>query len=183
MLSVSLTAVCLCHLLSRKHQQCFCLGLHQRLPDGERPAGQRKPALLSRIHSQGQGERPNERQLRSGRAESGEQIETPSQEDQEDQELLICWCSKSMQRLDMIQSQRTHQLASHPGPLCALWCDSLPWIYNMTTINVPLNNHSNRWFYILTGNVICLCKLQISMAATQYLYSSRHVKGAVLGIV
>lgn len=48
---------------SREHQQRFCPGLHQRVPDGERPVGQRKPTLLSRIHSHCQGELLNGRQL------------------------------------------------------------------------------------------------------------------------
>ena len=45
----------------REHQQRFCPGLHQRLSDSERPAGQRKPTLLSRIHSHCQGEPLNVR--------------------------------------------------------------------------------------------------------------------------
>lgn len=48
---------------SREHQQRFCLGLHQRVSYGERPAGQRKPTVLSRIHSHCQGELLNGRQL------------------------------------------------------------------------------------------------------------------------
>lgn len=49
--------------LSREHQQCFRPGLHQRVPDSEWPAGQRKPTLLSRIHSHCQGELMNGRRL------------------------------------------------------------------------------------------------------------------------
>lgn len=48
---------------SREHQQCLCSGLHQRITDSKRPAGSRKPALLSRIHSHCQGESLNMRQL------------------------------------------------------------------------------------------------------------------------
>lgn len=48
---------------SREHQQCLCSGLHQRITDSKRPAGSRKPALLSRIHSHCQGELLNMRQL------------------------------------------------------------------------------------------------------------------------
>lgn len=51
------------HCPSRKHQQRFCPGLHQRLPDGERSAGQRKPSLLSGIHAHCQGERLRRWQL------------------------------------------------------------------------------------------------------------------------
>lgn len=43
-------------LPTREHQQCFFPGLHQRCPDGEWSAGQRKPTLLSRIHAYCQGE-------------------------------------------------------------------------------------------------------------------------------
>lgn len=50
----------------REHQQCFCPGLHQRVPDSEWPAGQRKPTLLSRIHSHRQGELLNRRRLGDG---------------------------------------------------------------------------------------------------------------------
>lgn len=64
-LSLCLSYLCLSLTIhpSREHQQRFCPGLHQRVPDGERPVGQRKPTLFSRIHSHCQGELLNGRQL------------------------------------------------------------------------------------------------------------------------
>lgn len=64
-LSLWLSYLCLSPSIhpSREHQQRFCPGLHQWVPDSEWPAGQRKPTLLSRIHSHRQGELLNGRWL------------------------------------------------------------------------------------------------------------------------
>lgn len=146
-LSVSLTVcfVSLCYLLSRKHQQCFCPGLHQRLPDCERPVGQRKPTLLGRILSHCQGERLNEQQLGNGGG--------------------LCLESRSKLFHSRIKSSWYVSVINQ----CSIWIwqsqkTLWPWyptldhtvcfVMWLAVINVQLTTQYNRYFYILTGDFI-----------------------------
>lgn len=73
---------------SREHQQRFCRGLHQRVPDSEWPAGQRKPTLLSRIHSHCQGEL-----LLNGRRSGVEELSQPRKGIES---LFYCWINREL---------------------------------------------------------------------------------------